>query len=83
MNPQRHNFAPRIGIAWKPFGTKTVVRAGYGINYNLGQYASIVQNLAAQPPYAVTETNAASGQRAKSSDPCQRIPAPTSTVGHQ
>ncbi len=59
MNPQRNNFAPRVGIAWKPFGNKTVVRAGYGINYNLGQYASIVQNLAAQPPYAVTETNAA------------------------
>jgi hypothetical protein len=59
MNPQRKNFAPRIGIAWKPFGNKTVVRAGYGINYNLGQYALIVQNLAAQPPMAVTETNAA------------------------
>jgi hypothetical protein len=58
--PDRNNFAPRIGIAWKPFGTKTVVRAGYGINYNLGQYASIVQQLAAQPPFAVTQTNAAS-----------------------
>jgi hypothetical protein len=58
MNPDRNNFAPRLGIAWKPFGSKTVVRAGYSINYNLGQYASIVQNLAAQPPFAVTETNA-------------------------
>ncbi len=52
MNPERNNFAPRVGIAWKPFGAKTVVRAGYGINYNLGQYASIVQNLAAHPPCA-------------------------------
>jgi len=59
MNPDRNNFAPRIGIAWKPFGNKTVVRAGYGINYNLGQYSSIVQSLAAQPPFAVTQTNAA------------------------
>ncbi len=58
MYPHRENFAPRIGIAWKPVA-KTVVRAGYSINYNLGQYASIVQKLAAQPPYAVTETNAA------------------------
>jgi hypothetical protein len=59
LNPDRNNFAPRIGVAWKPFGLRTVVRAGYGINYNLGQYASIVQNLAAQPPFAVNMTNAA------------------------
>jgi hypothetical protein len=59
MHPDRDNFAPRAGIAWKPFGAKTVVRAGYGINFNLGEYASVVQNLAAQPPFAVTETNSA------------------------
>jgi hypothetical protein len=66
LKPDRNNFAPRAGIAWKPFGNKAVVRAGYGINYNLGQYGSIVQNLAAHPacadlpaPCAVTETNAA------------------------
>jgi len=53
------NFAPRIGLAWKPKGNKTVVRAGYGINYNLGQYGSIVQNLAAQPNFSFTQTNAA------------------------
>jgi len=71
LNPDRNNFAPRVGIAWKPFGAKTVVRAGYGINYNLGQYTSIVQNLAAHPPCAtltsssqslcaITETNGTS-----------------------
>jgi hypothetical protein len=28
----KNNFAPRFGIAWRPFGnTSTVVRAGYGI----------------------------------------------------
>jgi len=36
-------FAPRIGIAWKP--KQTVVRAGYGINYNLAQYGTMIQNL--------------------------------------
>jgi hypothetical protein len=71
LKPDRNNYAPRIGIAWKPFGTKTVVRAGYGINYNLGQYTSIVQSLAAHPPCAtlisstqslcaITETNGTS-----------------------
>jgi hypothetical protein len=56
MNPDRNNFAPRLGIAWKPLGN-TVVRAGYGINYNTGAYSNIVQNLAFQPPFAFTATN--------------------------
>ena len=56
VRPDRNNFAPRIGIAWKPFA-KTVVRAGYGINYNTGQYTSLVQQLAFQPPFSFTQTN--------------------------
>jgi trimeric autotransporter adhesin len=60
VRPDRNNFAPRIGIAWKPpakFSPKTVVRAGYGINYNLAQYSTIIQNFAFQPPFAQTATN--------------------------
>jgi hypothetical protein len=34
-----------------------VVRAGYGINYNLAQYSTIIQNFAFQPPFAETATN--------------------------
>jgi hypothetical protein len=56
INPDRNNFAPRIGIAWKPL-PKTVVRAGYGVNYNLAQYNAIIQNFAFQPPFANTATN--------------------------
>jgi trimeric autotransporter adhesin len=59
IRPDRNNFAPRIGIAWKPF-KQTVVRAGYGINYNLAQYSTIIQNFAFQPPFAVTSTNVSS-----------------------
>jgi hypothetical protein len=80
VNPDRNNFAPRIGIAWKPFGLKTVVRAGYGINYNLGQYASIVQNLAAQPPFAVTQTNAAAASAPSPLSLAAGFPAPNSTA---
>lgn len=58
IHPDRNNFAPRIGIAWKPF-PKTVVRTGYGVNYNLGQYGSLVTQLGFQPPFAVTQTNTA------------------------
>ena len=57
LNPDRNNFAPRIGIAWKPL-KKTVVRAGYGINYNLAQYGTMIQNFAFQPPFANAATNA-------------------------
>ncbi len=56
VNPDRNNFAPRVGIAWKAF-KDTVVRAGYGINYNTTAYSSIVQQLAFQPPFSVTSTN--------------------------
>ena len=60
IRPDRNNFAPRIGVAWKPpakFSPKTVVRLGYGVNYNLAQYSTIVQNFAFQPPFAETATN--------------------------
>ncbi len=56
IDPDRNNFAPRVGIAWKPL-PKTVVRAGYGINYNTTAYNAMAQNLAFQPPFAFTQTN--------------------------
>jgi trimeric autotransporter adhesin len=56
VRPDRNNFAPRLGLAWKPL-RNTVVRAGYGINYNTSAYQSIVQNMAFQPPFSNTATN--------------------------
>jgi hypothetical protein len=58
IKPDRNNFAPRLGLAWKPM-KNTVVRAGYGINYNLAQYTAAIQNFAFQPPFAETATNVA------------------------
>lgn len=59
IRPDRNNFAPRVGIAWRPL-KQTVVRAGYGINYNLAQYATLAQNFAFEPPFAITSTNVSS-----------------------
>lgn len=56
LEPDRNNFSPRIGIAWRPI-RETVVRGGYGINYTAGQYATFIQNLAYQPPFANVQTN--------------------------
>jgi outer membrane receptor protein involved in Fe transport len=54
VHPFRAGLAPRIGIAWKP-KPSTTVRTGYGINYSNSTYASIAQQLAAQPPFATTD----------------------------
>ncbi len=59
VNPDRNNWAPRIGIAWRG-PQSTIVRAGYGINYNNSAYTSMVQQFALQPPFTVTQTNIAS-----------------------
>jgi hypothetical protein len=56
VRPDRNNFAPRVGIAWKP-QKQMVVRTGYGINYNLAQYSTMIQNFAFQPPFAIAGTN--------------------------
>jgi len=46
--PYRTAFAPRLGLAWR-LPKQTVVRAGYGINYTVGQYGSFASTMARQP----------------------------------
>jgi len=31
----KNNFAPRVGVAWRPLGNNTVFRAGFGIFYDI------------------------------------------------
>jgi len=62
VTPDRDMFAPRVGFAyrpkfkWKPLND-WVIRGGYGINYNTGQYAVFAKLLSHQEPFSVTQTN--------------------------
>ncbi len=34
VDPDKNNFAPRLGLAWRPVGENTVIRAGFGVYYD-------------------------------------------------
>ncbi|HZT30224.1 MAG TPA: TonB-dependent receptor [Bryobacteraceae bacterium] len=52
MNPDLHNFVPRIGVAYR-LSDKLVIRGGYGIfNETLGRYA----RLQGTGPFQISET---------------------------
>jgi trimeric autotransporter adhesin len=56
VSPDRNNFAPRIGIAWRPTQKSPFVfRAGYGIGYIANAYSSIANSLINQSPFAITQ----------------------------
>ena len=60
INPDKDLFSPRVGVAWHPkypFTKDTVIRAGYGINFNTTQYQSFAKSLAFQPPFSNTQNN--------------------------
>ena len=51
LNPDRHEFQPRVAFSWHPlFGSSIVVRGGYGVYYNTSVYNIIANNMAQQYP---------------------------------
>jgi hypothetical protein len=61
--PDRNNFAPRVGIAWRA-AEGLIVRSGYSINYDPSPYYSLATRLALQPPFAVEQTGIAGHSQA-------------------
>lgn len=57
IEPDRDDWAPRGGLAWKPWEKhSTVVRVGYGIYYNPTALNTLATEMAEQPPFAQTQT---------------------------
>jgi hypothetical protein len=52
-----NDIAPRIGLAWRPFGgDKLVVRGGYGIYYGTAMQNPVRQALANVFPFTISQT---------------------------
>lgn len=52
-----NNFAPRIGLAWRPFGgNRTVIRTGYGLFYNYQIVGNGITPLSRNSPFRQRQT---------------------------
>jgi hypothetical protein len=51
LEPDRNNWAPRIGFSWRPLpASSMVVRGGYGVYYDTSVYQPIAMQMAQQAP---------------------------------
>jgi hypothetical protein len=51
VHPDKHEFQPRVAIAWHPFlASSLTIRAGYGVYYDTSIYQSIAQQMYQQSP---------------------------------
>jgi hypothetical protein len=49
-NASKKEFSPRFGLAWTPFGPKTVIRSGYGLYWDV-KLLNVILNSALTAPF--------------------------------
>jgi hypothetical protein len=55
VNPDKNNYSPRLGFAWRPSSKRSrIIRGGYSIFFSGSNYGGIAAKMAAQPPFATT-----------------------------
>ena len=55
LKPDKNNFSPRLGLAWRPSQKHSrVIRLGYSIFFSGSSYSQMASKMAAQPPFATT-----------------------------
>jgi hypothetical protein len=81
--PWHKAFRPSAAIAWRvPKLKQTVVRAGFGMNYTLGEYATFASQMAHQPPFTNQQTNQEASGNSASSACARTVPSTCFTLAN-